>query len=357
MYTLKVNTQKVNIRNTPAVDTSFANWVGELPPGELHTAQEILADGNGELWWKDTLNRFTLATASDVVNFQDPGGGPALIGVQNYLQERFDRTSITNKIDYAALLRMSETLKSNLGRGVTVAIMDYAIPENLQFTNPVTRPYPGFIPVDPHAAFIGGLIAGNTDLLSGIAPQVQLVELPIFDSSGFRRDPMIKNAIAWLTRQPGPVIVNCSQGLDKSCPPELFNLPNIFLVAAAGTDDELTEKELFRPASSTKAISVGAASSSWLNKTPPPSFNSRLDFFFADFEYVSLDLPSNRTPAYCGIPGSSFATGIVSAMAALLLSANPAISSIEQLRNQLATFARPLSDKASFQFLNPIKTS
>jgi len=357
MYTLKVNTSKVNIRNTPVVDTTYSNWAGDLSPGETHLAQEILADAQGRLWWKDTLNRFTIASASDVVTFQDPAAGTSLVGVSNYLQERFSAGTINGMIDYSAIASVPDSLKNNRGRGIKVAILDHAIPTGIQFINPVIRPFPGIVPADAHGAFIAGLIAASTGPLAGLAPEVQLIELPIRDADGFRQQSLLDKAMAWLATQPGPIIVNCSQDLTGLNHAQLLTLPHIFLIASAGVDKDLTGAALIPPASGSNSISVGAISDSYLNKEPNPAFNTRLDLFLTNFNYVSLDRPTPAGPAYTVGSGDSYATAIVSGMAALLLKDQPALSSVATLRNQLAAHARSFADKSFFQFLNPIKPS
>lgn len=360
MYNLKVSVNKLNIRSSPLLDQSFSNWAGDMSQGETHTGQRLVADASGRLWWQSTLNRYTVAEGSKIVSLQDDSAGVNLLGFDNYIQQNFNGSTITGSIDYNLLSTLPTDLKSNQGQGVSIAIMDSGIPAKLPLGKLLDQPLGA---IDPpatfHGAFIAGLIGGASNQLKGIAPQAQIIDLPIYNSGGIQKNDMISAALNRLSLMTTPVVVNISQ--------EIFNPifndqlqalpPNVFLIASGGEGNDLFQSSLIYPASQPEVIAVGALSNNDLVANSNKTINSKVDFFFNDFSYVSFSLPGTAANPFIQTPGDSCASAIVSGMAAILLSAGLGTQSTQDLKGQLRSFSRALSDKAFFQFLNPITPS
>ena len=359
MYTLRVKAGKINIRNSPVVDTTYKNWLGDMALGETHAAESLVTGPNGQTFWKDSFNRFSVTEGSAVVSHTDPTTGATALGVTDYLNQRFDGTNLKSPVDYSALLNVPSSLKANKGKGVTVAIMDFSVPDGLSIKNGVKRYRKDPLPtLDFHGAFVAGLIAGNKDIL-GVSQEVQILDLPMYDESGTPSLEMVNAGLDYLKQIEMPVVLNISQDLQvldtSGLPARLSALPHVSIVAAGGLDNlTLSGGKMPYPGSSGLAISIGALSDALINATPIPSFSRFLDFVFYNFDFVSFNPPTGFQTQFARAHGESFATAVVSGMCALLLSNAGSNMTQKDLKTALTGLAAPFTDKTSFSFLNPI---
>lgn len=278
------------------------------------------------------------------------------ITVEDYISERFDETTkkIKAPIDYNFLLNIPKAIKQTKGSGVAIGILDSAISKGINLNNKIIRPFGISIPNDNHASFLSGIIAGNSSIL-GIAPDVTLIELAIFDEKGNMRFDKIDSIFDFITSYSKPIILNVSQNI----PPvtqqfflkNFMDLKNTIIVASAGLDMLTVDDLINFPASLSNVISVGCLSSQ-LFESSDIKFNKELDFILPSFNYVSYS--KDQVQYESNLDTSSIGTAIVSAVVALLIS-NGVEPNHTNIKSSLSLISQPFTKKDSFNFLNIIK--
>src|SRR6185312_11069222 len=61
MNNLQVTANKLNLRNTPFADPTYANWIGDINKGEVFRPSSIVegTEYNGiKYWYKDAFNKY-----------------------------------------------------------------------------------------------------------------------------------------------------------------------------------------------------------------------------------------------------------------------------------------------------------
>jgi subtilisin family serine protease len=258
------------------------------------------------------------------------------------------------------------------GAGVTVGIMDSGV----DWLHPALRPnYRGQLPngslnhvgnwhdalddtnvtpVDPfgHGTHVAGTILGLENV--GVAPEAKWMAVRAFDVRGSSDFGTIHAAFQWLLAPAGdpalaPDIVNNSWSSGPEVDEFLadiaaFKAAGILMVFSAGNSGN-APGTIGTPAAYTDTIAVGAMDErhqlTWFSSTGPSIFTNRTKpELIAPGARVLSTLPGN---SYGYANGTSMSAPHVSGAAALLLSANPALTppAITQI---ITTTAAPFAD-------------
>ena len=246
------------------------------------------------------------------------------------------------------------------GTGVTVAVIDTGIAENLDFCSFQNRilHFQDFvagktIPYDDngHGTFVCGALAGNGFLsgtkFRGVAPNCQLVVCKTLDKNGECDSLKILQAMQWIydNRKKYDIKVVCmsfgSNPLQSGDPlmlgAEALWDAGIVVVCAGGNSGPAT-RTIKSPGVSAKVITVGALDDGRRSGTVEQSrfcvanFSSRgpaFQFFKPDCIACGVDVTSvsNSTQSfYSTMSGTSVATPIVAGACTLLLQKEPNLS-------------------------------
>lgn len=268
------------------------------------------------------------------------------VKAQDYINSRFDGQRVTETIDHNFLLNVGDALKKNNGAGVTVGILDHPISAALKFKNPVERPFSAGEASSNHANFIAGLAAG-ADGIGGIANEVKLLELPVYDSDGYvLSEGELQKLCDHLLSREECLILNISQKLAISLRPKLEQIAvKHIVIACAGIDIELEALPRF-PASLENVIAVGCVSNEFLAH----KVNRKVDILVPDLSFVSYDVEPGK---YVYGRGDSFSCAIVTAIAALLLSVRKKLS-VSEMRKEIIKTAQAFTNPGCIDLLNPI---
>ncbi len=361
MASFKVKSSLLNVRTEPVENfTDKKNVIGKLkrdaPFESIDEKTNMLGtwykDANQHWVWGeglDTKDNKTDFVGTEKVEAQ-PNLTKVIIDAQGYLNKRFDGEKLTEQIDYNLLLNIESKFKKNMGSGIKVAILDTAISENINFRNKVERPFATGA-ASSHGTFIAGIIAG-TDKISGIAPNVTLIELPLYDSDGFiQNDDTIKKYFDFINKSNELIILNISQAdVLQQFETELSNLKKCIIIASAGINNDLQNEDLFFPAKLLNAISVGSITKNFTSLASNKSFNRQLNFILPSFNYVSY---TNAGQIEFEIDTSSFSTAVITSIVALITAEDSAFD-LELIRSKITDLAQPFSDKNKITSLNPL---
>ncbi|MFT4154670.1 S8 family peptidase [Parafilimonas sp.] len=361
MASFKVKVSLLNVRTGPVEDfTDKKNVIGKL---KTEAPFESIDEKTNKLgtWYKDANQHWVwgegLIIKENKADFvrpekveTQPTFTKVIIDAQEYLNKRFDGEKLTAQIDYNFLLNIESTFKNNMGSGIKVAILDTAISKHISFRNKVERPFASGAASD-HGTFISGIIAG-ADKISGIAPNVTLIELPLYNSYGFiQDDDTIKKYFDFINKSNELIILNISQAdVLKQFEAELSNLKKCIIVASAGINNDLQNQDLFFPAKLQNAISVGSVTKNFASLALNTSFNRQLNFILPSFNYVSY---TNAGQIEFEIDTSSFSTAVITSIVALIAAEDNTFD-LNLIRSKITTLAQPYSDKNKIISLNPL---
>ncbi len=215
-------------------------------------------------------------------------------------------------------------------------------------------------PIDPngHGSHVAGIIGaeGNNELgVSGICWNVQLVSLRVADSSGHIETEWVVNAINYATSINIPIL-NCSFAFTKNSlafKKAIEAYDGLVVCSAGNSGDDIDSNQIY-PASfdCNNIISVGAIDSNnkrsnWNGFTNLWGFlvnqssnygDESVDIYAPGTDILST-VPNNK---YKKMGGTSMAAPFVTGAAALLLSANSSLSTLE-LKNELINGADTIS--------------
>ena len=191
-----------------------------------------------------------------------------------------------------------------------------------------------------HGTQIAGIIAAQSNNrigISGIAPQVKVMNIRAGTASGYLEEDDVANAILYALDN-GARIVNMSFGdvaLSRFLKDVIYYAyeKGLIMVTSAGNSGD---DQLHYPAGLAETISVGASTSAD-NRAGFSSYGSTLDLIAPGQDIVSTAIGGK----YNTVSGTSFSAPMVSAVAALLLSLNPGYDS-ERIRHILKTSANDL---------------
>ena len=282
-----------------------------------------------------------------------------------YLDESLANGQLKRQIDYREHLQISQELKVLGGKGVVVGVLDHPIRKDHMGFRESIRTFGGRSQLKPaidHGTLMAGLIAGDSPI-QGIARDAILLELPFYDGLGYEEWEWMKEILDYIKGLNSPLILNVSYHFDPiRLAPDIFlslqdvaQKKNVLMVASAGTDQELQAPEIQFPASMIDVLAVGSASSAFLDQRDSWNINSRVDLIVPDFNYLSYGASTSKE--IVGVSKDSAATAIVSGVAALYLSANPALGGDKTgLIRELTFNAEQVgASKKHLKLLNPHK--
>lgn len=190
---------------------------------------------------------------------------------------------------------------------------------NQDFTGSST----GFDDYCDHGTHVAGIVAatGNNGIgISGLAPEVSIVNVKVLDDSGSGYTSTIANGVVWAA-QNGAKVINLSLGRDGACSQTEHNAMSFawsqgaVVVAAAGNSNFGSSGA---PANCDNVISVASTTSSdarsWFSNYGPGTDVAAPG---------SSILSTVRSGGYASYNGTSMASPHVAALAGLLWSRNP----------------------------------
>lgn len=340
--------------------TSLANTeTDRVRPGDLAQALKALTTAPGVVYAEANAS-VTSTAATNPPNNPDFGEQWALANTGYFVGD-------TPGDDVGALSAWSESK----GAGVTVAVVDtgfdFSAPGlagqsvgGYNFVDPGTLPQDG----NGHGTHVSGIIAaiqGNGIGVSGLAPDAKIMPLQAMDASGSGSYANVAAAFNYAGAA-GVRIVSASLGgtvPSQTMTDAITSHPNtLYVVAAgnAGTNNDNASTPFYPcDIAAANLICVGASDAS----DNPASFSdygrNSVSLFAPGVDILSTWL-SDTTDLGCSVAipcattayesGTSMATPMVSATLALMLSANPNLTSA-QLKADLLATVTPVSALAS----------
>jgi len=171
-----------------------------------------------------------------------------------------------------------------------------------------------------HGTFIAGLIAL-------IAPNAKIMPIRAFSADGVGDAFSVAQGIKYAVDH-GAQVINLSFGSTEDSPIlhdaiTYANQRGVFLVAAVGNEDKQNDSAPQFPANwSTEVMGVAAIDGN-NRKASFSNFGSNVSVSAPGLNLISLFPEANNTPDYAVWSGTSFATPLATAEAALLLEDNP----------------------------------
>ncbi|MDH3366007.1 MAG: S8 family serine peptidase [Thermoplasmata archaeon] len=176
-----------------------------------------------------------------------------------------------------------------------------------------------------HVAGIVGAVTNNAEGMAGLA-QIQLVAVKVMNESGEGTDAMVASGIAWAVEQAHADMIVMSLGVDgesTSLRREVNDAKEagVVMVAAAGNDGTSV---VSYPAAYSAVIAVGATDSSD-RRASFSNYGANLDVMAPGVSIYS----TQGGGGYQYLSGTSAAAPHVAGVAALMLSVNPALTTVE----------------------------
>jgi serine protease AprX len=273
---------------------------------------------------------------------------------------------------YARVVKAHRVWRHGIsGNGVTVAVLDSGVAEDLDLIAPANRILASvnFADVrsasDPggHGTHIAGIIAGNGSRSGGefvgIAPQAGIVDVRVLGNTGSGRISSVVRGIEWVLAHRTVYnirVINLSFGAPAhlsyradplSAAVEIAWRRGLVVVAAAGNDGPQRDT-VATPGIDPYVITVGATDDrgtvsrrddrfAWFSAWGSADSNAKPDLVAPGRRLVSLRVPGSTLDTlfpervvvaqngstYFRLTGTSMATGVVSGAAALLLERRP----------------------------------
>ncbi|WP_073951651.1 type VII secretion-associated serine protease mycosin [Streptomyces kebangsaanensis] len=248
--------------------------------------------------------------------------------------------------------------RTSTGKGITVAVIDTGVdPNNPDLKGqvldgkdlaPATRSGDEHTDYDGHGTGMAGLIAGTGAFgggrgAFGLAPGVKILPIRMpaqNDINGFAGPSYFSRAIRYATDS-GAQVINISMGARLNSP-ELtsavaYALSHGSLVFAAVGNDGAKDNPVEYPASTPGVVGVAAVGKD-LRKTKESGFGHQVDMAAPGEDMVAA---CGGKTGLCRGHGTSDATAIASASAALIWSKHPEWTNNQVLRVMLNTIGAP----------------
>ena len=360
---------KLNKRSAPDVK---AELLGILEKGEsvriLSKTKGSAFEGSDE-WYELEGGVFSWAgginvESEDIKNRQVKVGTSKNIKLRTYLSSCFKNGKLIHPVEYWRLPNYKPEfsyLRKMGGDGVFVGIMDFSLGKISPYVNVIGSSNPGIKPKNDHGAAMAGLSAGNS-LLQGLAPAASIVELPVFNKKAKFSLALFEKAINYLNllNDSQKLVVNISlsklkENISEELENKLITLarrPNIIVVAAAGTDTQLTGDLIQHPARLNDVLAVGTITKDfWVSNRK--QFNSQLNILLPDHKYKSISF--RKTTPFVNKGKDSAATAVVSGMIANIISQNQDLSlTPKTISNKLLSFFESDTNIEFFKLLTLI---
>ncbi|MBB1244983.1 S8 family serine peptidase [Streptomyces durbertensis] len=271
--------------------------------------------------------------------------------------------SVRDQQWYLDAMRAEEMWKVSKGAGVTVAVLDAGVDPNvpelrgqvLPGTNVISRDRPAHSDDIGHGTTIAGVIAGTGagNGLRGLAPEAKILPVTVVEKSDeprfFEGLDSVAEAIDYAVDN-GAKIINCSFGSSYDQPStqkaiDRANRKGVLIFAGAGNfgkEQRRGKSGHQYPARLPGVVAVGA--------TDKQAKHMELSSYGP---HIALTGPGDVTPQRCDGTqriciqqgGTSVATAVVSASAALIWSKHPDWTANQVLRVMIKTAGRPEADK------------
>jgi PKD repeat protein len=242
--------------------------------------------------------------------------------------------------------------KGYLGQGVRIGVIDTGIDPNhpdLHVAGGYSffRKSPDYSDIVFHGTHVAGIIAAKRNGFGvvGMAPEAEVYSLAVFNEIGQASIGNLIDAIQWCIDHDIDII-NMSFGSDfpSAAMKEALQKASdagILLVAAAGNSGRGDYDNVLYPAKYDTVIAVAAIDENdqvadWSSRGPEVELAAPGVAVLSTFSR-----PNYYEHTYQYLSGTSMATPHIVGLAALIMSANPGISSAE-LRRRLATFTQDL---------------
>ncbi|WP_406000547.1 type VII secretion-associated serine protease mycosin [Streptomyces sp. NBC_00829] len=278
--------------------------------------------------------------------------------------------SIRSKQWHLDAMHAEEMWKVSTGKGVTVALLDSGVDVTHPDLQGQILPGKDFTPAEPgnertdtegHGTGMAGVIAGTGKLNGGngsfgLAPGAKILPVRLADTdlSGSRQDQAdeyqkpVSEAIRYAADQ-GAKVINISQGVIHGSPQLTsavkYALDKGSLIFAAVGNEGDTDIEY--PAATPGVVSVGAIGRDG-KKTEESQYGPLVDFVAPGWDIVAACTKETRL---CKTSGTSDATALASASAALIWSKHPEWTNNQVLRVLLNTVGSPRSGEKRTDFL------
>lgn len=263
----------------------------------------------------------------------------------NWSLSRIDQTSTTPDANY--------TYPSSAGAGVVVYVVDTGLNTGTTIRNLQHLDLNGRVALgntwiqdgfgtddcNGHGTHVAGTIAGTTH---GVAKLATVIPARVLDCGGFGNMSDVVAALDWIAASRDhskPTVVNvslsgpASQTLDNVAA-RLFD-SGVTVVVAAGNDE--ADACNYSPARASSVLTIGSTNTSDY-RASFSNYGPCVDLFAPGMyiESASKEAPS----AFSTSGGTSSSAAMTAGVAALILSANPGLSSA-QVRDQIVSTATP----------------
>lgn len=209
-----------------------------------------------------------------------------------------------------------------------------------------------------HGTAVTGIInasMNNNAGIASVAPGCKVLVMRAFDAEGYGEEDDVANAILYGISN-GVRVLNCSFGdyVFSNLLRDVIKFAysqNVTIICSAGNDGR---DRLHYPSAYDEVISVGASD---LNdaKTSFSSYGETVDIFAPGLQNLTTMRVGKGSSQYNNdydkINGTSFAAPIVSGVAAMLLSLNPALTN-EEVRGILVSSTTLMQNQNSWNHLN-----
>jgi type VII secretion-associated serine protease mycosin len=222
------------------------------------------------------------------------------------------------------------------GAGVTVAIVDSGVEADHQDLAGSVRPGIDYVNpggdgrTDPngHGTHVAGIIAAHVNNalgIAGAAPDVRILPVRVLDANGGGAASNVAKGVIWAADH-GARVINLSlggglaPGIQQAM--QYANSKGAVVVAAGGNNGQAGNSPMY-PAAYPEAVAVAAVDTDRSH----PAFGNTGSYIDVAAPGVGIVSTWGSSPtAYASATGTSMATPFVSAEAALIISANPALS-------------------------------
>ncbi len=251
-----------------------------------------------------------------------------------------------DRLNHPSPRNMTGTFSYNsTGRGVTAVIVDTGIMLNHSEFGRRARLGANFATTDTdpgdfigHGTHVASTVGGRN---FGVAKEVHLVSVKVFDRKGRSEAFWLENALEWIgnTLSPNRTVINMSLGgpydplLNEIC--DALVAKGFFVVIAAGNDN--IDASLESPGSASSVLAVGA-SSAVDYRAPFSNFGAKVDIF-APGEAI-LGASIRAVDASITYSGTSMAAPMVAGVAAALWARHPHFTNT-QVQEMLLNLAVP----------------
>jgi major intracellular serine protease len=261
MYKLKVAANKLNLRNTPNADPSYANWAGDLLRGEEFVAESIVRGDlyNGtDLWAKDNFNRYmTISGLGD----DDPRipWSLKIFGVPYVWNDTQGEGVKIATID-SGIDMTNPDLKSAVVGGFNILTnTEFVSDENEDAIQDLYF----------HGTYCASIMASRGNKLFGVAPKAELIIVKIAnDNGGYNYQNEIRGLRKAIELEPDIISMSFGNNEDNDEMNELIKQAiNDGIICVAATGDNRMESNVEFPANIENMISTGSVLA--LDKSAP----------------------------------------------------------------------------------------